>query len=123
MPWMRKVLASTHCIGRAGEAFTEITRLPSAAFVTSVVITRPRDGPEYLPTNDVASPAKGFGGLEHLFGGVWIDRRAGVQHPVDGGHAEARLGGNGGDGWAFIVVHGKPLMRLDRKLSSPAGPG
>ena len=64
-----------------------------------------------------------FGGLEHLFGGAGVDRRAGVQHAVDGGYAEPRMGGNGGDGWAFVVVHGRPLERLDRKLSSPAGPG
>jgi len=67
--------------------------------------------------------AHGFGGLEHLFGGLRINRRACVQYPVDRGHTQARLGGDGGDGWAFIVVHDSPLERLDRKLSSPAGPG
>lgn len=64
-----------------------------------------------------------FGRLEHLLGGLGIDRRPRIQHAVDGGHTQPSLGGHAGDGWAFVVVHDWPLERLDRKLSSPAGPG
>ncbi len=50
-----------------------------------------------------------FGGLEHLLGSVRIDRRPGVEHPVDGGHTQPRMGGDSGDSRAFIVVHDQPL--------------
>ena len=64
-----------------------------------------------------------FGGLEYLLGGGRADRRPGVEHPVHGGDTQPSVLGDRGDGGAFSVVHGGSRKRLDRKLSSLAGPG
>src|SRR5688572_9030402 len=60
VPWTRNVLPSTQFSARAGAPFTE-SITPLVPVVTSAFIALPRDGPAYLPTNEVASPTNGFG--------------------------------------------------------------